>query len=129
MHGKPRAKARVLLVDDDEVICRSLERSLRNQQQFEIHTVRDSYAATTAFETQGPFDILLTDLQLLNVGGGVELAQRLVERKPDLRVIFMSGDFPRGFTSAHRTLEKPFERDQLVRVFEEALLASHGKIE
>ncbi len=126
--GAPLEMARILLVDDEELVCRSLQRLLRNQTRFEIRTAFHGREAERVFEREGPFDLLLTDLTLQSPRDGAELARRLVARKPDLRVVFMSGDVPLGFVSPYAMLQKPFDRDGLVSALDAALDAPHREI-
>ncbi|MFI5143637.1 MAG: response regulator, partial [Thermoanaerobaculales bacterium] len=75
----------------------------------------------TACPDDRPFDALLTDLMLPGVGGG-ELARRLQERWPTLKVILMSGytedeAIRQGGRAGYATfLQKPFDMATLARV-------------
>jgi DNA-binding NtrC family response regulator len=127
---EPTVKAHILVVDDEDVICRTLTRLLRDQPLFDVRTVTDYQTALQVFWNDGPFDLLLTDLRLQNPGGGIELARQLLMIKPDLRVVLMSGDVPSEFAAKYRTIEKPFDRENLIQVLEETLLAPpHGELE
>lgn len=128
MIGEPRARFRILLVDDESIICRTLERLLKGQARFEVRTASTYEGALQVFASEGPFDLLLTDLGLKTRQDGVELAQQLLASKPDLRVVFMSGDVPPEFAATYRSIEKPFDRGKLVEILEEALLAPHGEL-
>lgn len=124
----PLVRARVLLVDDEALICRTIERLLKRHGKFEVRSVSDCKTATYVFRTEGPFDILLTDLRLQGMSG-IELAQRLRSIKPDVKVIFMSGDITREVAASHLTIEKPFDRDTLIAILEAALPPPHGELE
>lgn len=116
------ASVRVLLVDDEELICRTLQRLLKQETRFEVHTANNYVEASRVFQTAGPFDLLVTDLQLYEMSG-IELAKRFFRRDPNLRVVFMSGAVPRAAAAQYHTIEKPFDRDALLRALESALLA------
>ena len=118
---------RVLLVDDEDLICRTLLRLFKGQDRFAIHSATNYRDALKVLQTHGPFHILLTDLQLHDVPG-VELAKRFLRVDPDLKVVFMSGDVPRDFAAAYVTLEKPFDRDDLFMALEFALATPHRKL-
>ena len=115
-------RTRVLVVDDEELICRMIKRLLGSQRRFEIHSATTTLRALQAFDHEGPFDILLADVLMPGVGG-VELARQLVGKKPDLKVIFMSGDLDQQRLPENALgLQKPFEPRDLLRAFERALL-------
>lgn len=115
-----QAKIRVLLVDDEELICRTLERLLRQGDRFEVYTALSYAVARRVFDDKGPFDVLLTDLRLPDISG-VELAERFLAKQPSLKVVFMSGDIPPNFKGRGHAIAKPFDRAELVNVLEVAL--------
>lgn len=82
--------ARVLLVEDDDVV-RVLMQPILSGHGYEVvasgHPVEALAIAADAAE---PFDLLVTDLSLPELNGR-ELAVRLRQTQPHLRVLFMSG--------------------------------------
>lgn len=122
------ASIRVLLVDDEELICRTLQRLLKTQTRFELHTASTYVEALDVFRREGPFELLLTDLRLHEMTG-LELAKRFAQKAPSLRVVFMSGDIPRDAAARYLTIEKPFDRDDLLMALEQALLSPVSKFE
>jgi len=117
---EPERVYRVLLVDDEDLLCRAITRLMSTERRFTFRTVTSARQAPRVFSDEGPFDVLLTDLQFPD-GEGVELAAALRRRQPDLPVVFMSGDIPEGFTGQGLALDKPFDRDGLIEVLERAL--------
>jgi DNA-binding NtrC family response regulator len=111
---------RVLLVDDEELLCRAVVRLMSTERSFAFRTVTSARQAPKVFAAEGPFDILLTDLHFPD-GEGVALAGTLQRLNPGLKVIFMSGDIPDGVTGHDLALGKPFERDDLVQILKKAL--------
>lgn len=111
---------RVLLVDDEDLLCRAVTRLMSAERRFAFRAVTSAREAPRVFADEGPFDVLLTDLQLSD-GKGVGLAEALRRQRPGLPVVFMSGDIPEGFAGQGLALDKPFDRDELVRVLEDAL--------
>lgn len=69
-------------------------------------------AIEVAASTQGPIDLLLTDIVMPKMGGP-ELADRLAEHRPDTSVLFVTGyaeDLPLNVNgdSQIQVLQKPF---------------------
>ena len=80
--------AHILLAEDDESLRKFLAAALVKAG----HTVTDFGDGSDAWEClQGfTFDLLLTDIVMPYMDGG-ELARFLLEQRPDLRVLYMSG--------------------------------------
>lgn len=113
---------KVLLVDDEVLLCRAILRLMRDDSRFEFHVVTSPRHAAQMFADHGPFDVLLTDLRFPHAeDGGEQLASALSQASPDLKVVFMSGDIPDSFAGRGLALDKPFERDELVHILEAAL--------
>ena len=106
-----RSPVRVLVVEDEEVIRGLVDQVLR-AEGYEVALAGDGDEAI-AVAGRMPVDILLTDLTMPGIGGQ-ELADRLRERTPGLKVLFMSGFAEGGDFSASALppqtafLEKPF---------------------
>jgi|GEM_PF-1101242 len=116
----------VLLVEDDEAI-RSVTSAILRSLGYQIHAVGGGREALDYVESENPqIDLLLTDI-VMPAMGGRELAERLLTKRPDLRVLFMSGyvDDPVILHAVQEAsipfLEKPFTRDGLAKKVREAL--------
>lgn len=88
----------VLLVDDERLVLRSLEKTLF-RAGFEVETARDARAGLALFEAHqadGPFDVAILDLHMPNLEGesdpdaGLELLSELLSLEPDLPVIVLT---------------------------------------
>ena len=107
--GTPQTAKRVLVVEDEEVV-RGLVRQMLVGEGYEVLVAQDG---EEAIELAGSntFDVLLTDLTMPKVGGR-EVAERLRESQPALKVVYMSGyaeDLPPGaLPPATSFLGKPF---------------------
>ncbi len=80
---------RVLIVDDQPEIVGFVDRVLSTAG----YSTRVAYAGPEALaiaETEGPFDLLLTDVCMPEMSGG-DLARRLRLRQPDVRVLYLTG--------------------------------------
>ncbi|OQY30784.1 MAG: hypothetical protein B6243_09655 [Anaerolineaceae bacterium 4572_5.2] len=90
---------RLLLVDDEPLILRSLQKTLM-RSGFDVETAGDCSAGLTAFKTaQGedtPFALALLDLNMPSLdgeyasGAGLELLSRLLELQPDFPVVVLT---------------------------------------
>lgn len=108
----------ILLVDDDEPVRRLVCRSLKARG----HTIIEASSGTDALDLakgyEGVIDILLTDIVMPGMSG-IELATSLIEDRPDLQVLFMSGYAPglRGETEFEPTkaqfVPKPFTTSRI----------------
>ncbi|HWG56515.1 MAG TPA: ATP-binding protein [Gaiellaceae bacterium] len=78
----------VLLVEDEEVV-RRLVRQVLETAGYEVLEASDGEEALVVGRTR-PADLLLTDLVMPRLGGR-EVADRLREHAPGLKVIYMSG--------------------------------------
>jgi DNA-binding response OmpR family regulator len=81
--------ARILLVDDEAVIRRTLGTLLR-RQGYEVWTAADGPEGF-AWLREGVFDLLLIDLMLPGGMSGLEIAQRAHAYQPDAAVLILTG--------------------------------------
>jgi PAS domain S-box-containing protein len=101
----------VLVVEDEEVIRGLVDQVLRGEGYEVILAADGDEALERAREAR--VDVLLTDLTMPGIGGR-ELAERLREGRPELKVMFMSGFADSGsfaggtLPPATAFLEKPF---------------------
>jgi len=85
----PFRSLRVLVVDDEEPIRKFVQRVLTEAGHQPVLAVDgpDALAIATA---QGPFELLLTDVNMPNLMGD-ELARRLRQDDPALKVLYLTG--------------------------------------
>jgi two-component system, cell cycle sensor histidine kinase and response regulator CckA len=79
----------VLVVEDDESL-RELSKRLLQRHGYTVLTAKDSVEALRLFGDNPSIDVLLTDV-VMPGASGPELTRQLIEQRPALRVIFMSG--------------------------------------
>jgi diguanylate cyclase (GGDEF)-like protein len=115
-------KATVLLVDDEPRLRLSTHRML-SAGGFQVISAATASEALQIYSAQmDSVDVVLTDMHLTDWRGH-ELAARMREIRPDLRVVFMSGD-----TSELRNagpdqfLAKPFSKRELLQGIGQALV-------
>jgi len=116
----------VLLVEDDEAV-RSMAHELLEEGGYQVLEARHgAEALEVARAYQGIIHLLVTDVVMPQMGGG-ELAQRLGEQRPGLRVLFISG-YTDDAVVRHGVrergsafLQKPFSLDSFSRRVREVL--------
>src|SRR5690606_5891015 len=125
--GEDRS-ARVLVVDDEELVREVVARSLE-AAGFRVHRARHGAEALEVIaQVTEPIDIIVSDV-VMPVMGGRELGRRLAELRPDLPVIWMSGHPREALTdltsdSPDRPyLQKPVTPDYLVASVQRVLQA------
>ena len=79
----------VLVVEDAEEL-RVLARILLERQGFTVLTAAGAEEALELFELNPAIDVVLTDV-VMPGASGPELTRQLVERRPSLKVVYMSG--------------------------------------
>lgn len=121
-HG-PRAT--LLLVEDDTAV-RQLTRRLLERRGYTVHTASDAYQALTMIEQKlDEIDLVVSDVIMPGIGGR-DLMTELRRRRPELRVLFISGyldiDATRlGLDRRTRLLLKPFTQDALLSIVQQML--------
>ncbi|MEX2584594.1 MAG: PAS domain S-box protein [Gemmatimonadota bacterium] len=114
-----------ILVVEDEVAVRVLVRRVLERMGYHVLDAPDGQAAIELLQTNGiEPDLLLTDVVMPGMSGR-ELADQLVERLPELEVLYMSGYTDESIVH-HGVLdpgvafiEKPFTPDVLLRKLRE----------
>ena len=124
----------ILVVEDDEAI-RGVTTAILRSLGYKVYTMASATDALTFCTAPNApmFDLLLSDI-VMPLKGGRELAEDLLQVRPNLRILFMSGyvDDPVILQavqdSAVPFLEKPFTRDSLARKVRETLDARQSAL-
>jgi DNA-binding NtrC family response regulator len=117
-------KRRLLLVEDDEVFLRPLQRTLE-LKGYEVMPVQSGEEALEALKAED-FDVVLTDRRLPGMDG-VALVRQIKAEHPDLAVVVMTayGTIESAVEAmrlgAEDYLVKPFEADELGLVIRRAI--------
>ncbi len=86
----PRGTETILLVEDEDVV-RGLARKILMQAGYSVLDAKSGDEAIRLCHAHaGPIDLLLTDVVMPEISGK-EVADRLLELRPSIRVLFMSG--------------------------------------
>ena len=116
--------ATILLVDDDEALRRFVRRILIEQGFHVIEASDGAEALEVASAYAEPVDLLLTDVIMPKVNGLV-LAQRLLQKRPGIGVLYMSGYVEKSMLLAKHPesilLQKPFTPDALIAAVRQVL--------
>jgi CheY-like chemotaxis protein len=86
---RPSVEETVLVVEDAEGL-RELARRLLQRQGYTVLVASNADEALQLFEEHPSIDLLLTDV-VMPGASGPELTRHLVERRPALKVVYMSG--------------------------------------
>ena len=119
--GGPRET--ILLVEDHSVLLKLVKQILEDANFTVIAATCATQAARLEAEFPGTIDLLLSDVRMRGVSGPT-LAKRLKERRPQMRVMLMSG-YPGGamlvLNYGWHYIEKPFVPSVLVSKIKDAL--------
>ncbi len=80
--------ARILVVDDEDVVCRSCDRLL-SEEGYEVDTSQNPRDGLVIAE-QNPYDVILVDLKMPGISG-MEFLRRVKAVRPDTEVVIMTG--------------------------------------
>jgi|SRR5262252_2566038 len=94
---------RILVVDDDEGIRRFAARAL-GAQAYAVVTACDGLDAIRVVESQPRFDLFVLDVMMPGMRGD-ELARRLHDRDPEIKVLYFTG-YADQFFALRPTLRK-----------------------
>jgi two-component system phosphate regulon sensor histidine kinase PhoR len=82
------AKARILVVDDEVTVCKSIRQVLL-QDEYEVEMANSGEEALTK-EAERPYDVMIVDLMMPGLSG-LDLLKMLKARNPKARVIMVTG--------------------------------------
>ena|SRR5215469_449253 len=113
---------RILLVDDDAAFGAAAAHALR-AAGLEVCAAPDYRLALEELESGRPIDLLITDIVMPERVNGVALSRMARMRRPNLKVIYLSGyDIPGVEDEAlGPVLSKPIDDDRLVAEVRRAL--------
>ena len=124
--ARPHVRSETVLVVEDADAVRELARRLLERQGYTVLLAADAQAALELFDGNASIDVLLTDV-VMPGASGPELTRQLVERRPSLRVVYMSGYTEEAIVQRGvllpgiAFLHKPFTSDSLGQKIREVL--------
>jgi DNA-binding NtrC family response regulator len=116
--------ARVLVVDDEDIVIKSCMRILAGDQ-IQVDAVLDGLEALRKIE-ENSYDVIILDVMMPNMDG-LEVLRRVKEMHPDVDVIMITGLSQIGTAvqamklGAFDYIAKPFEPEELKLVVQRAL--------
>ena len=124
---------KLLIVDDEKNMCRSLEILLSSEGNYKVSSVSNAQDALKFIE-KNDIDLIITDLTMPGMSG-MELLRSVKENYPSIQIIMMT-----AFSTVQSAIEalkigaydylmKPFSDDDLLRAVKKALEVSELKNE
>lgn len=119
--------AKILIAEDDDVVREFIVRALNGDGHDLIETADGASALDALIQSNGEFDLLLSDVKMPGVDG-IELALATGRRHPDIAIMLMTGyadqrERAHGLDAlVHDVLSKPFSVDQIKGAVREALV-------
>jgi len=115
---------KVLIVDDNELVCLGLGRTL-SRRNIVHHSVEDGKNALS--EVRGTFyDLVFLDIHLPDANG-LDLMQEIRRISPGTKIVILSSDGAENnvrralAAGALRFMEKPYDNSEVMEVLEAAL--------
>ena len=115
------AKTRTVLVVEDDDDARATLAAMVTELGYRVLEAENDKSALPLLEQERPVDILLSDVIMPGGMSGVDLAKAARKRRPDIRVLFVSGYVRMVIAQATRfddslkLLNKPFSLTDLAR--------------
>ncbi len=117
----------ILLVEDEDMVRQMTHRVLSDQGYNVLEASEGDEAIKLCVEYQGKIHLLLTDVIMPGSYNGKELVEQIITKRPDVKVIFMSG-YADDIIARHGILEtesafiqKPFRPTALLRLVHETV--------
>jgi PAS domain S-box-containing protein len=123
---RPRTGSETVLVVEDSDGLRQLAKRMLERRGHKVLVAGNADEALRLFDANGSIDVLLTDV-VMPGASGPELTKQLVERRPSLKVIYMSGYTEEAIVHhgvlnpGVAFLHKPFSSEALGRKIREVL--------
>src|ERR1700728_4236863 len=119
----------VLVVDDDNAVCRIVERML-SDEQYKVQTSQSVAEALRVIEQQ-PFDAYVMDYKLPD-GSGLDVAEEIRSKGSEAPIILISGYDTASVASRAEKLnifdflQKPFSREMICNALKKAIGSPNG---
>ena len=111
--------AKVLIVDDNVYLTTLLQGMLADEG-YEVSAARYAQEGYSAYLLDRP-DVILTDIQMPGESG-LEMMKKIRRHDPEVRTIYMSGDWPRLQSTMNEEKRKPFVKSLRKPFFQKELM-------
>ena len=108
----------ILLVEDEPAVRHLFVTALTRAGYTVLEAANGEEGIAIFDQHSAAIDLLVTDIRMPHMPGD-ELARKLRQRRPDLKVIWISGNG--GPADAQDYLTKPFSRDEMLKKIREVL--------
>jgi CheY-like chemotaxis protein len=125
--------ATVLVVEDEQLVRDLVSRTLRRVGYTVLVAEHGEEALAVSRVTQGPIDLVVTDVVMPRMNG-IELATRIALERPGIRVLFVSGyandvlGLRGGLEPGSEYLQKPFTPSVLLDRVRELLTPARARV-
>ena len=125
--GQSKPFRQIALVVEDDELLRDLIATLLEESDYDVIECESAEAAELVLNKNGScISLMLTDVQLAGHMSGLELAQRAMERVPNLPVLITSGQsLPGELPAGTSFLPKPWTPLDLLR-YTESIVSERG---
>jgi len=115
----------ILIVDDEKDMLALLKRIIQEEKDYELTLESDPLKALESFQNT-PFDLVITDLKMPQMGG-IELLEKIKQIRPDVSVIILT-----AYATIETAVEairkgaddyitKPFRRERILLTIEKVM--------
>ncbi len=120
-----RSDIRILVIEDDEAF-RRLAAQILQRAGYTVAVARDFDTGMQVIESTDRLDLLLSDINLpAGTPHGLSIGRMAQSRRPDLKIIYMSGAYNLAEIDAvaegAKMLSKPFFAKDLISAIESSL--------
>lgn len=121
----------VLVVDDEETICKSVEKIV-NRMGFKADWTLNVNSALKKMEMGNRYDLVIADLMMPHVGG-MEMLKIVRDRWPDVTMLIITGyaTIPSAVEASRQGaaayVQKPFTPEELEKAVKKAISKRKGK--
>lgn len=128
-----RGHETILVVEDDEMVRRLVRQTLEQEGYHLMDAPEPVEARRIADAFKGPIQLLITDVVMPN-SSGHELAEQIIDRRPETKVLYMSGYADLAIVNRDSEqgniafLQKPFTPATLTQQVREVLGSDNGKV-
>jgi two-component system, cell cycle sensor histidine kinase and response regulator CckA len=116
----PRGTETILLVEDEDGVRRVVESMLRRHGYNVIAAATPADAVAESERHRGVIHLLMTDMVLPGMSGR-KMAECLVQRRPEMKVLYVSGYGDAKSEGEAHFLQKPFSTEELATKIRELL--------